>query len=338
MASDERPVRPGDLPAGPCTDSDQPYSAGAAEAECVHAGEGASPVVVKVEQKRMGRGLTAFIVVVVSIMLLCFAGCSMAATAAFSGIAQSSAGVSAVPSGGPQVAVFHMNQGIDSTSGITPELVRSVIVNVENDPDIVALVVRCDCPGGGAAASQEIASYIAGCSKPVVFSVGSYCASGAYMAASQADWIVAGPMSEVGAIGTLITIYETQGLYEKLGVNVEVVKSADSKDLGASYRPLTEGERAQLQDKVDAINDQFIAAVAEGRGASEATVDAWATGTTYLGAEALEMGLRAELGTSDDALAVAAELGGVTRGSFGVVSLDPSRADSLGTLLSLMGL
>ncbi len=328
MASDERPVRPGDLPEGPCADSDRSYGAG----------EGASPVVVKVEQKRMGRGLTAFIVVAVSIMLLCFAGCSMAATAAFSGIALSSAGVSSVPSGGPQVAVFHMNQGIDSTSGITPELVRSVVANVENDPDIVALVVRCDCPGGGAAASQEIASYIAGCSKPVVFSVGSYCASGAYMAASQADWIVAGPMSEVGAIGTLITIYDTQGLYEKLGVDVEVVKSADSKDLGASYRSLTEEERAQLQEKVDAINGQFIAMVAEGRGASDSTVDAWATGTTYLGAEALEMGLIDELGTYDDALAVAAELGGVARGSFSVVSLDPSRVDSLGTLLSLMGL
>ncbi len=342
MPMDEKPVRPGDSPsqtqgltegrvvigASGAADSDRGTSMAA----------GATPVVVNVEQRRMGRGLTAFIVVAISIVLLCFAGCSMAATAAFSGFALSSSTVGSVATSGPQIAVFHMDQAISSTSGITPELMRSVVSQVERDPDIVALVVRSDCPGGGAAASEEVASYIADCSKPVVFSVGSMCASGAYMAASQADWIVAGPMSEVGSIGVIITMYDMQGLYEKLGLDVEVVKSADAKDMGAEYRALTDEERAELQTKVDAINQLFISMVAQGRGESEATVTQWATGATFLGEEALDMGLIDDLGTYDDALAKAAELGGVTRGGYQVVSLDPTYGDSLSVLLSLLGI
>ena len=333
MPAQGRPLRPGDSApqahAGPAVFGEQPVRQVVEDA-------GARPVVVNVEQRRMGRGLTAFIVVAVSVALLCFAGCSMAATAAFSGLALTPATSSAV-AGGPQVAVFHMDAAISSTTGITPELVRSVVSRVENDPDIVALVVRTDCTGGGAAASEEVAAYIAGCSKPVVFSVGSFCASGAYMAASQSDWITAGPMSEVGSIGVIMTMYDLQGLYEKLGLDVEVVKSVDSKDLGAAYRPLTDEERAELQAKVDAINEMFIAMVAEGRGEPQATVEQWATGTTYLGGEALEMGLIDELGTYDDALAKAAELGGVSRGGYRVVSVDPVPASSLDTILSVLG-
>lgn len=335
--ADGRPIRPGEpdsalkdaAEAGVSVVHDGAYRASGAE-------DGVRPVVVNVEQRRMGSGLTAFVVVLLTFVLLSFMGCTAACTAAFEGIAGTlEFSSTAIPSG-PAVAVFHMDQSIDSTSGITPELVRSVVAQVEDDPDITALVVRCDCSGGGAAASEEIASYFAGCSKPVVFSVGSICASGAYMSASQVDWIVAGRMSEVGSIGVIMSMYDLQGLYEKLGVAVEVVKSADSKDVGASYRSLTDEERAELQDEVDQINAMFIAMVAQGRGVDEATVASWATGTTYLGATALEMGLIDEIGTYDDALARAAELGGIVSGCYDVVSVDPVYSDGLDILQILL--
>lgn len=337
--ADERPVRPGETgsslneaaEAGVTVVRDGAYEAPGPEG-------GVRPVVVNVEQRRMGRGLTAFIAVAVALVLLGFMGCSAACTAMFGGVAAAVSPSSATAPSGPSVAVFHMDQTIGSTSGITPELVRSVLSRVENDSSIAALVVRVDCSGGGAAASQEIASYFADCSKPVVFSVGSLCASGAYMAASQADWIVAGPISDVGAIGTIISIYDLQGLYEKLGVEMEVVKSAESKDLGASYRPMTEEEREELQTKVDQINALFVAMVAQGRGVDEATAQSWATGITYLGSDALEMGMIDEVGAYDDALDRAAELGGVSNGRYSVVSVDPVYSSGLTMLQTLLDL
>lgn len=338
MAGDERPIRPGEMDpalqeaaaAGVTVVRDGAIPAGAAD--------GVRPVVVNVEQRRMGRGLTAFIVAVVTVVLLCFVGCSAAVTTCVGGAASlmTFPSMTSVASG-PQIAVFHMDQTLDSTSGITPELVRSVVARVESDPSIAALVVRSDCGGGGAAASEEIAGYFANCSKPVVFSVGSICASGAYMSAAQADWIVAGPMSEVGSIGVIMSLYDLQGLYEKLGIGVNVIKSADSKDAGASYRSLTDEERSDLQAEVDAINELFIAMVAEGRNVDVATVEEWATGMTYMGTTALEMGLIDELGSYDDALNRAAELAGVG-GRYDVVSVDPVYSSGLELLGTLLGM
>lgn len=339
MAGDERPIRPGETDpalqeaaaAGVTVVRDGAIPAGASD--------GVRPVVVNVEQRRMGRGLTAFIVAVVTVVLLCFVGCSAAVTTCVGGAASlmTSSSAALTSSSGPRIAVYHMDQTLNSTSGITPEIVRSVVAAVESDPSIAALVVRTDCGGGGAAASEEIAGYFANCSKPVVFSVGSICASGAYMSAAQADWIVAGPMSEVGSIGVIMSLYDLQGLYEKLGIGVDVIKSADSKDAGASYRSLTDEERSDLQAEVDAINELFIAMVAEGRNVDVATVEGWATGMTYMGTTALEMGLIDELGSYDDALNRAAELAGVS-GRYGVVSVDPAYSNGLELLETLLGM
>ena len=162
MGTEGRPVRPGE--SDPSFEEAQAAGVtvvrdGAIPADV--AAPGVRPVVVNVEQRRMGRGLTAFIVVVISVLLLCFVGCSAAVTSLFGGLASLAVPTSTTVASNPQVAVFHMDQTIDSTSGITPEKVRSVIARVERDPSIVALVVRTDCGGGGAAASEEIAEYFA---------------------------------------------------------------------------------------------------------------------------------------------------------------------------------
>lgn len=298
---------------------------------------GVQPVVVNVEQRRLGKGLTAFIVVAVTLFLLLFGGCTCATTSMVGGVAAYLAGDGIYDTAGSQdqIAVFHMDQTIDATSGITPELVRDLISQVNDDPQIVALVVRCDCGGGGAAASDEIATYFARCTKPVVFSVGTLCASGAYMAASQADWIVANPSSEVGAIGTLITLYNLEGLYDMLGIEGESIKSSESKDMGAEYRSLTDEERARLQSEVDRLAEMFVQTVARGRGVDESVVSGWADGTTYLGVDAVKMGMIDELGTLDEALERAAELAGVAYDDCEVVYMDPyySELDMLTDLL-----
>ena len=134
------------------------------------------------------------------------------------------------------------------------------------------------------------------------------------MVASQADWIVAGPMSDVGAIGVYMQAVDASGLLDKLGIDVQTIKSTDMKDMGSVSRSLTDDELAYLQERVDKTNEIFIDLVAEGRGVDASEVEEWANGATYLGQDALDMGMVDQLGTYDDALAKAAELGGLEEG------------------------
>lgn len=228
------------------------------------------------------------------------------------------------------IGIYHLDEEIGS-GGIDAEEVRQVLKDADADPTIKAVVLRIDSPGGEAAAGSEIASYVEQFSKPVVVSVGSMCASAAYLAASQADWIVSTDASEVGSIGTIVQVTNLEGLFDKLGVSTETIKSSSMKDMGSSSRALTDEEKALLQDKVDRATQMFVDKVAQGRGVDVDTVRAWANGTTYFGDDALDKGLVDQIGTLDDALNKAAELAGLSADDYDVRDIDPE-AGFLGDL------
>ena len=171
-------------------------------------------------------------------------------------------------------------------------------------------------------------------SKPVVVSCAPLDASAAYMISSQADYIYTAETSAVGSIGVIMSVTDLSGLYEKLGISVDNITSADAKDAGGGDRPLTEEERAWYQAQVDQINDVFIATVAEGRSMTEDEVRALATGLTFTGIDAVGNGLADEIGTLEMAVEKAASLAGVADAD--TVYLQDSSSD-LGRLLDIMG-
>lgn len=299
------------------------------------------PIYVNVQAPKRSNAPTVVLCVLVGILVLSLGSCAFAGSllvggmgsimtsAATSVVADDSSGIAWAPS----VAVIDFSGEIASGGSLDPRGVRNAFEQAESDPNVKAIVLLCNSPGGEASPSWDISQTVADCSKPVVVSVESMCASGAYMAASQADWIVAGPMSDIGAIGVYMQTVDASGLLDKLGVGVETIKSSDMKDMGSAARSLTDEERAYLQDQVDKINRIFIDMVAEGRGVETSEVEAWATGTTYMGQDALDMGLIDQLGTYDDALAKAAELGGLEEGCPTVVISARSNDDGLIDLL-----
>ena len=131
-----------------------------------------------------------------------------------------------------------------------------------------------------------------------------------------------------------MSVTDLSGLYEKLGISVENITSADAKDSGAGNRPLTEEERAWYQDQVDQINEVFINFVADGRDMPVEDVRALATGLTFTGMDAVENGLADELGTQEAAVAKACELAGIADAD--TVYLQSSTSD-LSRLLDIMG-
>lgn len=288
--------------------------------------------------KKSKAGWIAFIVVIAIIAVL-FATGAYACSSAMSSIDSMTSSSLSTSSGpvttGPTVAVIDIDGTIqyDGTNN-SPEGLRDEIQQAEADDNIKAIVLRVNSGGGVSTAGEEMADTILNCSKPVVVSVGSMDASAAYMISSQADYIYANNTSSVGAIGTIMTTTDISELLDKLGISIDYIKSADSKDSSYGTRELTDEEKAYYQDLVDQINSYFIQTVADGRGMTVAEVETLATGLEFTGADGVENGLIDEIGTYDDALNKAAELGGISGSDYDVVNL--STSDDWSSLLSAL--
>jgi protease-4 len=178
---------------------------------------------------------------------------------------------------------------------------------------IKAIVLRIDSPGGGVGPSQEIYSEVKKTTgeKKVVVSMGSIAASGGYYIASAADHVVANPGTITGSIGVVMEFANVEELLKKLGLSAYVIKSGQYKDIGSPLRRMTPKERKLLQGFIDNVYEQFVAAVAEGRKMSEEDVRAIADGRIFSGQQAHELGLLDSLGSMEDAIALAARLGGI---------------------------
>lgn len=217
----------------------------------------------------------------------------------------------------------------------SPEGLKAQLDKAENNPHVKAIVLRVNSGGGTATAGEEMTSYLKDFSKPVVVSSASMNASAAYEISSQADYIFTAKTTSIGAIGTAMQITDLSGLYEKLGIRIDDITSADSKDSSYGNRPLTEEERAYYQDMVDQINETFIETVAEGRSMSVEEVRALATGLTFTGMTAVENGLADEIGTLEDAVEKAAELANVT--AYTTVTLQNNSSLDMMDLLDILG-
>jgi len=213
------------------------------------------------------------------------------------------------PSYGARVGLIRVEGGIYDSRQIIADL-----EHMSEDPGIRAIVLRVDSPGGGAAASQEIYDYIRGVQEqgmPLVVSMGSVAASGGYYIACTADTIFANPGTLTGSIGVVMSFTNLEELFGKLGMDFEVIKSGKFKDTGSWSRQMTGEERALLQGTIDDIHAQFVEAVAEGRGMEYEVVAALADGRIFSGRQALKAGLVDRLGSLEDAVEVAALMGGI---------------------------
>lgn len=297
-------------------------------------GFGGAPVPA---QRKQSRGWIVGIVVALCVCLVAVVGigsCTALMTSSFGALGSSSLYDGADYLDRDSVAIIDMAGTIqyDGTT-CSPEGLKAQLDTASDNPYIKAVVLRVDSGGGVSTAGEEMAALVRDFDKPIVVSTASLNASAAYEISSQADYIFVAKSSFVGAIGTLMQVTDLSGLMDKLGVSVDTITSADSKDSSYGYRPLTEEERRYYQDQVDEVNDQFVETVAEGRSMSEAEVRALATGLTFVGTEAVENGLADEIGYQDDAVAYAASLAGLR--DYGVCYLGDYDSE-LGQLLDLL--
>lgn len=219
--------------------------------------------------------------------------------------------VRALVSNGPvgeKIAVIDINGAISKS-----DKVIELIHRYRDNGSIKAIVVRIDSPGGSVAPVQEIYSELKKLEKPVVASLGGTAASGGYYIACAADEIFANPGTLTGSIGVIMQFMKMKGLYDKVGIDQQTVKSGRFKDTGSPIRNLSPEEKELLQETIDDVHHQFVDAIFDERKdqLTRDEVQALADGRIFSGNQALQYKLVDKLGNLQDAIAHAAELGGI---------------------------
>lgn len=198
-------------------------------------------------------------------------------------------------------------------SGSHPYISEKINENLrklaDND-EVKAVVLRINSPGGSAYTSEQIWKqvYELKKKKPVVVSMGSVAASGGYYIASGASKIIAEPNTLTGSIGIFGMFPNTTGLFNKLALTTDIVKTNKYADFGDPSRPMTNDEKALIQGYIERGYDTFLTRCAEGRGVSKADIDSIGQGRVWTGEQALKIGLVDELGGIERAVELASEL------------------------------
>ena len=165
--------------------------------------------------------------------------------------------------------------------------------------------VMLESPGGTASdyalcAQQLVRLKQAGISVTVL--VDKVAASGGYMIACVADQLLVSPFAVIGSIGVVGQMLNVHRLLEGWGVQPLVFRGGRDK---APLSPIGEVSRAGLskvQKSVDDVHRAFRRHVVEQRPLLADTIEKVANGDTWLGYDALDLGLVDGLTTSDEYL------------------------------------
>ena len=205
-------------------------------------------------------------------------------------------------------------------------------------PEVKAVVLRIDSPGGSAFASDEIWRAIRrlqDAGKPVVVSMGAVAASGGYYIAAPADAIWCEPTTVTGSIGVYAAAPVVASLYDRLGIRSTVLTQGETATLYDAVSPWTDAERTRMNVVVQSTYEQFKRRVASGRDMNSDEVEAVARGRVWSGVRAKEVGLVDHLGGLTEAIEDARQRAGLQKRRIDHVTLNPD-GGPLGSLNPLL--
>jgi protease-4 len=213
---------------------------------------------------------------------------------------------------------FGSRIGVVDLEGVilTPKTVVDQLKKFNDDDSIKAIVLHVNSPGGGVAASEEIYREVKRIrdqkKKPIVASIETVGASGAYYVSSAANKIFADNGSIVGSIGVIAEWVNYEDLLKWAKLKQITMKAGEFKDTGSPTRDMTPAEREYMQGLIDNMHGQFIQAVADGRKVQFDQIKAIANGKVWTGQEALSMHLVDQLGDFQDAVKDTAKSVGIS--------------------------
>jgi protease-4 len=176
----------------------------------------------------------------------------------------------------------------------------------EKDRDIRAVVLKIDSPGGTTTGSDILYHEIKGFKErtraKIIVVMMNLATSGGYYVSLPADHIIAHPTTVTGSIGVIFIRPKVASLMEKLGLDVEVDKFGENKDMGSPFRKATDEEHRIFQEIIESLGGRFVDLVAEHRKLDPESVEKITSARVYLAKEALDLNLIDEIGYLSDAV------------------------------------
>ena len=190
-----------------------------------------------------------------------------------------------------------------------PSMVEEIVSQIrlaEKDPDIKAVLLKIESPGGSTTASDilyhEIMAYKARSKVKVTAAMMGVAASGGYYVSLPADYILAHPTTLTGSVGVILIQPKVVGLMEKVGMGIETSKSGPQKDMGSPFRSATDEEKKIFQNITDGLGQRFLNLVSKHRHLSPQALKTASTARVFLADEAEQLGLIDAIGYLNDAI------------------------------------
>ena len=217
---------------------------------------------------------------------------------------------------GGEIAVIYAVGAIESGDGdaetIGSATTAAAIKAARLAPDVKAVVLRVNSPGGSALASDVIwreTILLKEAGKTLVVSMGDLAASGGYYISCAADKIYANATTITGSIGVFGIIPNLGGMFEKhLGVTFDEIATHSHAGKPDGLFAMSDFEIQAYNESITGIYSDFTSKVAEGRNLTAAQVEEVARGRVWSGNDALEIGLVDEIGNLQDAINFAEEV------------------------------
>jgi HK97 family phage major capsid protein len=199
-----------------------------------------------------------------------------------------------------------MNMMMEYCGGTSTERFADEFDAAMADPNVSAIVIDCNSPGGNVQGTPELAKRILaarGKGKQIVAVANGTMASAAYWICSAADEIVASPSAEVGSIGVFCVHVDQSAMNEMVGLKYTLIKAGEHKAEGNPFEPLAADAEAFIQGQVDEMNDMFVSTVAKQRGTDAKTVNAdYGQGRCLTARQALAAGMIDRVATLEETL------------------------------------
>ncbi len=221
---------------------------------------------------------------------------------------------------GPVIAVIHGDGEVVRAEGrsfgmprFSADRVGKALDEAVEDPDVVAIVLRIDSPGGSYVASDAIFDQIrrARKVKPVIASLKDVAASGGYFVALAASRIIASPGTLTGSVGVVGGKVVAAELLKSAGVSTDAIEVGQHAGMWKMTRPFTEEERRRVEAMFDRAYLDFTQKVGEARKLTPDEVDKIARGRVWTGEDARRLKLTDEEGGFLAAIAAAKQLAGM---------------------------
>lgn len=180
--------------------------------------------------------------------------------------------------------------------------IRATLEQALADPEVKAVVLHVDSPGGEVAGCFDLADaiYAMRGDKPIVAIVDEYACSAAYALASAADRIVGPRTAVIGSIGVISMHLDITGALDQAGLKVTTIQFGERKSDSYPTTPLSDAAHERMQADIDTLGEMFVALVARNRGLEAKAVRATQAGV-FLGEAAVAAGLADAVMPPDEA-------------------------------------